>query len=251
MKNIRQAAEKFDLLDNPNHRKLWLRNGVFCPFAADSVLPDDYNNGYIWGFFVQRLNRMRKFCDWREVNNPEREDAVPGQLMIAVANLWFRNVRRDIDARIPLDRCGRDELGLIPHPNLRWLLGASIGHRHHGQAMTLGVANWDPQNGTVCTFDFEKCNICWETSACNKLKFDFDEEYYLVLFGLVKILRTSPVHGLHPDLTLPELPNGELVPEYLATFEHATMEEAGPDNENDEIGMESVDGLEFAIRVGI
>lgn len=102
-----------------NTSKLWLRNGVFCPFALDCASPDDYNHVTIWDVFIVRFEQMRGKCDWREKNNPTRERAEIGELLVCIAHLWFRNLKQDLDHGIPIDRCGRDELGLIPHPTLR------------------------------------------------------------------------------------------------------------------------------------
>src|SRR4051812_38961213 len=74
MSNIRAAA-RLNGLDTHAHAKLWLRNGAFCPFAVDCVPPDDFNQGNLYDFFLIKLQRLTSVCDWREVDNPNREKA--------------------------------------------------------------------------------------------------------------------------------------------------------------------------------
>ncbi|KAK5065220.1 hypothetical protein LTR84_001057 [Exophiala bonariae] len=232
MSNIRAAARQCGL-ETPEHSQLWLKNGVFHPFAMDCGLPDDFDHGNAYDFFVAKLKRMRGTCDWREIDNPNRETAEVGELMVAVAYLWFRNIRSDLDNGIPIDRCGRDEIGLIPHPTLRWLLSSSIGHRRHGEAMALGISNLDPTGGSPCVFDYSKCNICWETQGCNAMKHDFDEKYYPVMFGMLAKVRSTSINGVDPTLTISELTEGKLLPEHFPTFE--PDDESGvPDKMEDE-----------------
>ncbi|KIW10137.1 hypothetical protein PV08_11098 [Exophiala spinifera] len=224
MDSIHSAAREHGL-DSPELRVLWLRNGTFCPFALDCVLPEDYNDGTIWNIFYVRFDRMRKDCDWREVGNPHRERAEIGELMIAVAHLWFRNIKRDLQLGIPVDRCGRDELGLIPHATIRSLLSASVGHRHHAKPMTLGISNWDPAGGTACSFDYDKCNICWETCACNWIKFCWNEKYYPLIFNLLPNVRKEPLPGIDPKFHLVELPDQPLQTEFLPCLVPVEMTE--------------------------
>ncbi|KIW57147.1 hypothetical protein PV05_05739 [Exophiala xenobiotica] len=237
MKNIFSAAGEYGL-DNEELRRLWLRNDTFCPFALDSVLPDDYNDGTVWDIFYAKFQLMRNHCDWREKDNPHRESAEIGELMIAVAHLWFQNIRRDLHHGVPIDRCGRDELGLIPHPTIRWLLSCSVGHRHHSAAMTLGISNWDPAGGILCSFDYDKCNICWETCACNYVKFCYNEKYYPVIFGLLQKVRKQSLAGIAPSFHLAELPNRELETEYLPTLEIVELGDEGPEEYVDVIDIE-------------
>ncbi|KAJ9611969.1 hypothetical protein H2200_003564 [Cladophialophora chaetospira] len=227
MKNITAAAELYSL-NTPAYRKLWLRNGAFCPFALDCVLPDDYGHGTIWEIMYLKLWRSKTQCDRREDKNPDREKIVVGELMVAIAHLWFRTLRRDIDRGIPLDRCGRDELGLIPHPTIGWLLSPSVGHLRHREPMVVGISNWDPAGGTLCIFDFTKCNICWETAACNFIKWDFNEKFYPVVFSLLPNLRRDPIK--RAAFKFPDLPDRKLEDEDLPILYRATLGETSQDN---------------------
>jgi hypothetical protein len=256
MKNITSAAELHGL-NTAEYRQLWLRNDAFCPFALDCVLPDDYGNGIVYEIMFIKFERMRNTCDWREVNNPHREQAEMGELMVAIANLWFRMLRNDLDRGIPLGRCGRDELGLIPHPTIRWLLSSSVGHQHHGLPMTLGISGWDPAGGTLCTFDLAKCNIRWETHACNSMKWDFNEKYYPLMFGLLQNVRRQPIPGAE-GFALPQPPDKRLEDELWPTLypdirttraqrATTTMSEALLDDPENDTTEDSEEEQEYAI----
>lgn len=66
----------------------------------------------------------------------------------------------------------------------------------------------------------------------------------------MKRLRTFPIDGANPAHVLPELPNGELVAEYLPTFEPMTVENDAVDDIDEEVGMEFAIGIESVAEAG-
>lgn len=204
LRQLHLAAQRYGL-DTDELRCCWLRDGVFFPFALDSVVLH-----WTWYdcllFFVEKLKRMRAECDHLFKNQANRPDCSAGELMLTVAYLHLRKVATDLEKGYPLRLAGHDEAGLVLHPTIRFLLTSSIGHKHHGRQMLTGLLNYNPSKESDCTFDPDVCNICWETQACNQLKFTYHEDYYdAVLFAqLYKQPRDKPM-----DNTPVSLPPGD------------------------------------------
>lgn len=74
------------------------------------------------------------------------------------------DVREDTDTGILPERWMRTDSTPEAKVALRVF---GMGHRHHGEPMTLGVWNWDPKNNTDCIFDMASCSICFDIAASN------------------------------------------------------------------------------------
>jgi hypothetical protein len=251
-RQLERALERYGLTSS-ECRALCFRNGVFFPFARDSVVLR-WNWYDCFCFFVTKMRRMRDLCDRHYRNQANRPDCSPGELMVAVAHLWMRMVSRDYrEQGFPARLCGRDEAGLIPHPTIRMLITSSVGHKVHGKQMLTGVTNYDPTNGVDCGFDSQLCNICWETQACNQMKWEYnDTEYDELFLQLRKGPRLNPVVGTPVSLPAKEEITSELRDELASqdppashTEKSRVFDSSDLDRSLAEVEDQAEDGAEF------
>ena len=202
MAQLHVAAKKHNL-DTPELQKTWLRDGKFFPFSQDSFVPR-WTHWDCFEYFAQKLSTMRNHCDRHFKNQANRPSCSVQELMIVVAHLHMAKVAKDLKKGREPRMCGRDQAGLLLYPTLAWLLSASIGHDKHGMQMLIGLTGYDPQNGTDCIFDPDKCNILWETWACNLIKFCYHSDYYPEIFAQLRKFRETPLSNSPVPFASPE-----------------------------------------------
>jgi hypothetical protein len=112
---------------------LWTKNGVFFPFTKLAVVLA-WDEEICLGYFCAKLKRMRKFCDKKFKDDPNRPDCTVDELMLAVAALFFSMIAADRTkhpTRSP-HLWSRDDLGLFLIPTINSPLTAAIDHDIHG-----------------------------------------------------------------------------------------------------------------------
>ena len=195
---------------------------VFFPFSKYSVV-EDFSWRDLYDLFVVKTVRNITVCQGREF----RKGLVPiytaDELILVVANLWARMLKADIDNNMPLFDLGRDGGGLIPHPTLRTILCASVGHREHGVVEKLGLQGYDPQKMERVVFLPEECGMLWETQVWNIMKHNHHTSQVQGLRDtLHKIRRGGPPGEIRPLLPA-KVPRFELVDEFSVKVSSTTQ----------------------------
>ncbi|KAK5221078.1 hypothetical protein LTR72_006636 [Exophiala xenobiotica] len=190
-------AEEVFGADAPKYRPFWMRRDsagveVFFPFSQYSVVID-----FTW-WDLQEIISVKGY---RNINACQKSyssyltvtPASDAELILVIANVWMRMIKADADKGLPDYDYGRDEAGFVPHPNICWLLCASLGHRWHGKVMELSLSGFDTKSWTKVKFDPAKCGFLWETQLCNFFKFKYaDSQIPAIMSQLRNIRRGDP-----------------------------------------------------------
>ncbi len=174
------------------YRKDKAGTDVFFPFSQYSEVPE-------WTWW--ELYEVLALKAWRNVNvcqKPYSRDKPVAQysveeLLLVVANLWMRMVKKDSDAGMDDYDLGRDESGLVPWPTVCTLMCASLAHLIHGQYQELALIGFVLGCSGKVGFDPKKCGFLWETQWCNFIKFKYaPAQVASILAQLSKIRRGDP-----------------------------------------------------------
>ncbi|KAK5325078.1 hypothetical protein LTR93_004555 [Exophiala xenobiotica] len=192
-------AEEVFGADAPKYRPFWMRRDsagveVFFPFSQYSVVID-----FTW-WDLQEIISVKGY---RNINACQKSyssyltvtPASDAELILVIANVWMRMIKADADKGLPDYDYGRDEAGFVPHPNICWLLCASLGHRWHGKVMELSLSGFDTKSWTKVKFDPAKCGFLWETQLCNFFKFKYADSQIPAIMSQLRNIRQGDPPG--------------------------------------------------------